>query len=64
MIRLPNREGELDVLVKRCEMDITKKILKGFEARCNSNKDKVKGKNKYNEICDTLAVEASKKASL
>lgn len=49
MIRLPNREGGLDILVKRCEMDIAAEILKGFKARYNSE-------NSYNEICKNLSI--------
>ena len=50
MIRLPNREGELDVFVKRCEMDIADKILKGFTAFCENNTDT------YDEICRELSI--------
>ena len=50
MIRLPNREGELDVLVKRCKMDIADKILKGFTAFCKNNTAE------YDGICRELSI--------
>ena len=52
MIRLPNREGELDVLVKRCEMDIAAEILKGFEARYSTTEKK----DCYDKICEKLSI--------
>lgn len=52
MIRLPNREGELDVLVKRCEMDIAAEILKGFKARYSTTEKK----DCYDKIYEKLSI--------
>ena len=52
IIRLPNRVEELDVLVKRCEMDIAAEILKGFKA-CYSTTEK---KDCYDKICEKLSI--------
>lgn len=52
IIRLPNRVEELDVLVKRCEMDIAAEILEGFKARYSTTEKK----DCYDKICEKLSI--------